>query len=101
MSYDGLVRFEGIKNVDNIGKYTAHLDKDEIKLLEKAFIKAEFIKYTGSYLDKNRRDLPKTTIKYSGKKITYHKRKAPKKIIKLSQFIENKILRLEFSTITE
>ncbi len=90
--YDsGKVIFEGVKNIDKIGKYQKQLDNKTIKSLKQNFIDADFFKFEDEYTSKIM-DLPTTYISFSHDNKTKKIRDyygSPAKLKELEKLIEN------------
>ncbi|NLL28157.1 MAG: hypothetical protein GX259_05115 [Bacteroidales bacterium] len=85
----GIVVFEGVKNIDKIGKYEKTLSKKEIKNLQKSFDDFDFFSFENEYTGKIT-DLPSTYISYTNNGQTKQIRDyfgAPEKLKELEEIL--------------
>ncbi len=88
---NGIIKLNGIKNLDKIGFYTKSITQQEVESLRKEFLNANFFDFMDEYTSK-KTDLPTTYISFEHegkfKKIKDYS-DAPEELRKLERLIEN------------
>ena len=79
--------FNGIKNVDFIGDYQAHVSASVYNELVRKLADASFDGMQNEYLSKAK-DLPEIELTFNGKSIRFHNQKAPEELRQLGIMIE-------------
>lgn len=84
---DGLVIYNGIKNVEKKGKHTFKISKKTLEEIKKEVAKVDF---NSAYNKDLKRDLPKTILKVNDKKAVFQNKK---EIEGIEKIINNIILK--------
>ncbi len=85
------VYYNGIANVDYLGKTIYIIDNKTLIKIKEAFNKAQFSEMKDSYIGRYR-DIPRITITYNDKAVTFQVKEATSKLINLMTIIESYLL---------
>ncbi|MDA0779171.1 MAG: DUF6438 domain-containing protein [Bacteroidetes bacterium] len=88
------VYYNGIANVNILGKRSVKISKVELQNLKEAFEKNNFLSLNETYQG-NKRDIPVTSIFYKNHTVTFQKEYAPEQLKEINNVLENLVKNLE------
>lgn len=80
--------YNGVKNMEFLGDYSAKNSKENFETLSNVFLENKFSELENSYLS-GLRDLQLITITYNSKEVKFHERNAPEELKNIMKEIEN------------